>query len=139
MLLAFLELRCLDSCRFQCCRTLCWNMTLVLDLAGEQMTNSSFQERKIGMGKHTATFSWSFSSEKYMAQISSTVSFLYVVNFHMTLFQEFILFLNPGTWWFVFYAMQQVVNSWATYCVKQYLLFIVKEAQSYQCIYHCRK
>lgn len=139
MFLAFLELRCLDSCRFHCCRTLCWNMRLILDLAREQMTNSSFQERKTGTGKHTATFSWSFPTEKYMAQIFSTVSFLYVVKFHMTLFQEFILFLSPSTWWFVFYAMQQVVNSLATYCVKQYLLFIVKEAQSYQYICYCRE
>lgn len=63
-----------------------------------------------------------------MAQISSTGYFLDVVNFHETLFQEFILILNPRTWWFIFYAMKQVFNSLAMCCVKQYLLFIVNEA-----------
>lgn len=74
-----------------------------------------------------------------MAQISSTTYFLDVVNFHETLFQEFILVLSPNTWWFIFYAMQQVVNSLATNCVKQYLLFIVNEAQSHQYLHCCRK
>lgn len=67
-----------------------------------------------------------------MAQVSSTRYFLDVVNFHKILFQELILFLNPSTRWFIFCAMQQVVNSLAMYCVKQYLLFIVNEAQYHQ-------
>lgn len=73
-----------------------------------------------------------------MAEISSTRYFLDVVNFHETLFQKFFLFLNPSTWWFIFCAMQQVVNSLATYCVKQHLLFIVNEAQSHRYLQYCR-
>lgn len=67
-----------------------------------------------------------------MVKISSTRYFLDVVNFHKTLFREFILFLNPSASWFIFYAMQQVVNISAMYCVEQRLLFIANEAQSHQ-------
>lgn len=41
-------------------------------------------------------------------------------------------FWTQATWWFIFYVMQQIVNSLVRYCVKQDLLFIINKAQSYQ-------
>lgn len=130
MLIVLLELMCLDKCRFHSCKTLCWNMSLVLvDLARRQMANGNCQEKKIGTGKHIATFTWSFSCVCTMClQYSQTRYFLDIVDFHDTLFQEFFLVLNPNTQCFIFYVMQWVVNSLAAYGVKHLLLFILNEA-----------
>lgn len=131
MLIVLLELMCLDNCRFHSCKILCWSISLVLvDLARRQMANGSCQEKKIGTGNHISTFTWSFLCVCTMClKYSQTRYFLDIVDFHDTLLQEFFLFLNPNTHWFIFYVMQWVVNSLAAYGVKQYLLlFILNEA-----------